>query len=68
MTAVDVNCFAYKGYGCAILKDVEVAEYCRKCRFKKPERDVTNGVRYPKYNFSNVGGKPGRPSAGEALC
>jgi hypothetical protein len=40
-----IDCFSWNGYKCIELL-ADAPSECKKCRFKKPERDVTNGVRY----------------------
>lgn len=41
-----VECFGFQRYKCSAL-NVIVPEECKRCKFKKREMDVTNGVRYP---------------------
>lgn len=49
------TCFARKGSVCKIKSGFAICVFMKKkknhenatCRFCKPERDVTNGVRYP---------------------
>lgn len=45
-TPVVIQCFGFEGYRCNCL-NVIVPTECGKCKFKKLERDVTNGKRYP---------------------
>lgn len=43
-----VDCFAYTGSSCLILKDkYPKLEECEKCHFRKPRREVTGGKYYP---------------------
>lgn len=53
------KCFARRGKECLLLEDVEIPKYCKACRFKKPERDVTNGKRYEWINTGEQK-RPGR--------
>ena len=44
----EIDCFALHGASCTILTDrYPTVEECMRCRFRKPERDVTNGRTYP---------------------
>lgn len=41
-----VACFGWTGYGCSILR-ADAPRDCDKCSFRKPEREVTDGIRFP---------------------
>jgi hypothetical protein len=44
----EIDCFALHGSACTILTDrYPSVEDCMQCHFRKPEREVTNGVSYP---------------------
>ena len=57
-----LDCFAYlkRTKSCSILRTNISAEICGKCRFRKPERDVTNGKTYP-YPYKKI-------DLGSGLC
>lgn len=50
---------------CAVLNGQRVPEDCVNCKFKKPDRDVTDGKRYPTRNTGTSTYIPKYPIEGD---
>ena len=52
-----IRCFALKGSRCTALDVLPSYDRCMACKFRKEEREVTGGRRYP-YNEKRYGRMP----------